>query len=294
VLKSFAYLYKSVNSKDFLVGNFGLRFHFNGQETDDEIAGKGNINTAEYWESDTRLGRRWNIDPIMKYQESPYSAFANNPIWFVDISGADTGDVVVGFGGGDITGTKNAGIVPDMMKKINEEHMNKEGGKAQAFHSQYWGTSPDDKKSLDKATQEAYDFIKANYNKDDKGNDVKGGRILLYGYSYGGVMATHLADRLSAAGLNVDVLYTIDAAAGPETDNVTRSISPKVRTNMNLYQSTSSSVGSHGAVNTSQSANTRIYNVLLKNTNHGDIDDITKNAVINSMIKILNIPPPRK
>lgn len=36
------------------------RYAFNGQERDDEIAGQGNIMTAEYWEYDARLGRRWN------------------------------------------------------------------------------------------------------------------------------------------------------------------------------------------------------------------------------------------
>ena len=54
------------------------------------------------------------------------------------------------------------------------KHLNKEGGKGQAFYSQYWGTDPEDKKSLDNSTQAAYDFILGNYNKDAKGNDIKG------------------------------------------------------------------------------------------------------------------------
>jgi hypothetical protein len=36
------------------------RYGFNGQEKSDEIAGEGNHNTAEFWEYDTRTGRRWN------------------------------------------------------------------------------------------------------------------------------------------------------------------------------------------------------------------------------------------
>ena len=43
--------------------NDGYRFGFNGQEKVDEIAGAGNHTTAEFWEYDTRLGRRWNRDP---------------------------------------------------------------------------------------------------------------------------------------------------------------------------------------------------------------------------------------
>lgn len=37
-----------------------------------------------------RIGRRWEIDPVVKYHESPYATFGNNPIWFADPNGADT------------------------------------------------------------------------------------------------------------------------------------------------------------------------------------------------------------
>jgi hypothetical protein len=40
----------------------GYGFAFNGQEKDDEVSGAGNTMTAEFWEYDTRLGRRWNVD----------------------------------------------------------------------------------------------------------------------------------------------------------------------------------------------------------------------------------------
>jgi RHS repeat-associated protein len=66
------------------------RYGFNGQEKDDEVYGAGNSTTAEFWQYDSRLGRRWNRDPVFKEFESPYAAFANNPIWFRDPNGADT------------------------------------------------------------------------------------------------------------------------------------------------------------------------------------------------------------
>jgi murein DD-endopeptidase MepM/ murein hydrolase activator NlpD len=65
----------------------GYRFGFNGQEMDNEIAGKGNINTALYWEYDTRLGRRWNLDPKPDAEVSSFSCFRNNPIFLSDIFG---------------------------------------------------------------------------------------------------------------------------------------------------------------------------------------------------------------
>ena len=65
------------------------RFGFNTQERDDEIAGVGNIMTAQFWEYDSRLGRRWNVDPVKKHWESPYATFANNPIYYRDPEGLD-------------------------------------------------------------------------------------------------------------------------------------------------------------------------------------------------------------
>jgi RHS repeat-associated protein len=65
-------------------------YSFQGQEHDDEVAGNGNSYSAEFWQYDSRLGRRWNIDPVFKEHESPYACFANNPIWFADPTGADS------------------------------------------------------------------------------------------------------------------------------------------------------------------------------------------------------------
>ncbi|MBK6729696.1 MAG: hypothetical protein IPG60_01620 [Bacteroidetes bacterium] len=67
------------------------RFGFGGQEKDDEVYGNGNLNTALFWEYDTRLGRRWNVDPVVNPYKSPYATFENNPIYFTDIHG-DTED----------------------------------------------------------------------------------------------------------------------------------------------------------------------------------------------------------
>lgn len=66
----------------------------NGQEKDDEISGSGNSYTAEFWQYDSRLGRRWNIDPMAaaKPWMSPYHAFSNKPITNIDPNGANDGD----------------------------------------------------------------------------------------------------------------------------------------------------------------------------------------------------------
>ena len=64
------------------------KYGFNGQEQDNEIYGNGNLNTAEFWEYDTRLGRRWNRDPLIYEWRTPYSCFNNNPLYFKDLTGA--------------------------------------------------------------------------------------------------------------------------------------------------------------------------------------------------------------
>ncbi|MBL0133391.1 MAG: hypothetical protein IPP79_04905 [Chitinophagaceae bacterium] len=65
------------------------RFGFNGQEMNNEAKGLGNSNFAEFWEYDTRIAKRWNIDPVIKDWESPYATFHNNPIWNDDRLGLD-------------------------------------------------------------------------------------------------------------------------------------------------------------------------------------------------------------
>jgi len=63
------------------------RYGHNGQEKEDEIA-KG-INSAEYWMYDSRLGRRWEADPLTYEWQSSYVTFNNNPILYSDPSGLE-------------------------------------------------------------------------------------------------------------------------------------------------------------------------------------------------------------
>ena len=84
------------------------RYGFNGQEKDDEVAGAGNSMTAMFWQYDTRLGRRWNLDPKPNPSISQYATFANNPIWFSDPNG-DTLDIIGDDSEKDINNLVNEG-----------------------------------------------------------------------------------------------------------------------------------------------------------------------------------------
>jgi hypothetical protein len=61
----------------------GYRYGWNTQEKVDEISGLGNHFTAMFWEYDTRLGRRWNLDPIYYTDISRFVVNGNNPIYYL-------------------------------------------------------------------------------------------------------------------------------------------------------------------------------------------------------------------
>jgi hypothetical protein len=55
-----------------------------------EVKGLGNSYTAMFWEYDSRIGRRWNLDPRPYIGISEYSAFNNSPISLSDPLGDTT------------------------------------------------------------------------------------------------------------------------------------------------------------------------------------------------------------
>jgi RHS repeat-associated protein len=68
----------------------GYRYGFNGMERDDEVKGSGNQYTTEFRGYDPRLGKWLSTDPVTHPHFSPYSAFDNNPVYWVDPNGANT------------------------------------------------------------------------------------------------------------------------------------------------------------------------------------------------------------
>ena len=71
------------------VANEEYRFGFNGMEMDNDANGTGNSYTTDFRQYDSRLGRWLSIDPLaeMFASLSPYVAFDNNPIYYVDPHG---------------------------------------------------------------------------------------------------------------------------------------------------------------------------------------------------------------
>jgi len=71
--------------RKYQAGTTSYRYAFNGQEKSTEINDAST--TAEFWEYDSRIGRRWNIDPKPTIGVSSYATFFNNPILRFDILG---------------------------------------------------------------------------------------------------------------------------------------------------------------------------------------------------------------
>lgn len=104
----------------------GYRYGFNGQEKDNQVSGTGNTMTAEFWQYDARLGRRWNIDPIIKYWQSSYSVFDNSPVNTNDPYGLTGGkpcteQAVVQKGDGIIRFTERNGITIEQLVLWNKD-----------------------------------------------------------------------------------------------------------------------------------------------------------------------------
>jgi hypothetical protein len=74
------------------------RYGMNGHEKDDEIKGSGNHLSFGDYGYDPRIGRRWNVEPLIKKYpfHSSYLTFANNPILFSDPDGRDI--IVLSYG----------------------------------------------------------------------------------------------------------------------------------------------------------------------------------------------------
>jgi RHS repeat-associated protein len=94
----------------------------NGQEKDDEIVGSGNSYDFGERTYDPRLGRWLSIDPLSaKFPYySPYSAFANNPVWYVDNDGKENIVYLVYLPNKDNKITKQD--ASDMAAKANENY----------------------------------------------------------------------------------------------------------------------------------------------------------------------------
>lgn len=127
----------------------------------------------------------------------------------------------------------------------------------------------------------AKEFIKSNR----RGN----GKVIIYGYSWGGDTAVELAKDLNDEGIPVDLLVTIDAALGPSSHSLLArdiTIPENVDTNINHYTTTPRSIlGSAGLWHVARNRNkTKISNIKHKGPSHADMDEKTMTDSISRIL----------
>lgn len=90
--------------------------------------------------------------------------------------------------------------------------------------------------------KEILEIVKKNF-------DYNNGTLILYGYSWGGQLLMEFLKFFKQSGIKISLLLTVDAAKGPVSFAVNNDVTSNVKYNLNLYQTASSSIGSHGGPN---------------------------------------------
>jgi len=112
------------------------RYGYNGMEKDDEVSGDGNSYTTNFRQYDPRLGRWKSLDPMAgKFPNiSPFVAFNNNPIYFVDPLGLES--------------------EPSKTKTVNKSGVT--------------ATKADERSVVDQVSTDEFDIVVFDYSDDNK------------------------------------------------------------------------------------------------------------------------------
>jgi YD repeat-containing protein len=141
-------------------GKGGYRYAFNGQEKSTEINSSGNLYTAEFWEYDSRIGRRWNIDPRPNISISPYNCFAGNPILYPDNNGDSIPTKFYGTNG------EPTDVIPDKVQKMfNSEYGIKVGFNSKTSMLYYDGEVETDNKVSPTAKSKLTSILSSTYSR---------------------------------------------------------------------------------------------------------------------------------
>jgi RHS repeat-associated protein len=228
-------------------------YRFNAKEQDSEtgLAYYG----ARYYQS--KLGVWLSVDPLAEEfpSWSSYNYALNNSIRFidpdgraaVDVIGDPPGKVIAVFyhggatGGGNQTTAASAGHTGQIYS--NTQSAVTSSGR------DFTGIIIAPGLTSSSGVNAGMDFIERNYEDGDN--------VVIYGYSYGVDVAVDLTHSLNEAGINVDLLVTVDGSDGPlQNLTVNTTIPENVRTNLNIYQTSNSGASSSSRSTGSSSGTT--------------------------------------
>ena len=251
----------SLNTRGFSAGT-GFRFGFNTQEKDKEVYNNNETYTATFWEFDGRLGRRWNLDPVVKIWESSYVCFNDNPIIIIDVNGDDgTDPYKVKKGDNLSTIAKNNGTTIDKLLDLNKNI--KDPNKIYVGQIINLPQLPTSKSAVQKKEINWYDPSgKANWflgttstvvenfgsfrltNGISNGSNFsfkyyssswKGGsRARIKTYNVGKV-AKFIGERTFYIGVGIDVLGVLEYRKNPNSTNAVHPVKAGLNTGMGIY-----------------------------------------------------------
>jgi hypothetical protein len=162
--------------RTFASGN-NYRYSINGQEKTPEIA--PNTTTAEFWQYDARIVKRWNVDPKPEVSLSPYSCFAGNPVFYSDVKGDSIPTHFLNQNN-NLQGNYQNNIPDKVQQMFNQEYGIQVGYNSKTHMLYYNGDVKTDKKVSQSARKKLIDMLSADYSK--KKSERKFGE-LYFGYS---------------------------------------------------------------------------------------------------------------
>lgn len=183
-------------------------------------------------------------------------------------------------GGGKSIPLSSSGTLAEIVRSVKE----KVGDTLQA--EAYATDTNDDVKTL------AIKFIEDHLTKDES-SGAQLGKLVIYGYSWGGDTAVELTKDLGnrKSTITVELLVTVDSALGPFNGPAVRDriIPVNVKKNLNYLTTTPQSrIGSKGMKNTAKNPDkTQVINKVYTGPTHGEMDEYTKSIVIDEMISTL-------
>ncbi|MBV7270312.1 DUF6443 domain-containing protein [Winogradskyella luteola] len=239
---------------------------YQGQEFTEELG--YNMHEYKFRHYDAAIARFVAIDPLASdYTHNSTYAFSENRV--IDAREMEGLEKVIIFSGAtwDETEDATSGVtkVAETLNTYSKE-LDMKSGSVVLINSNYWNPVG----VLIAGIEEA---------KSADPNEP----LIVYGYSKGGEIAQELVRALDDIGINVDLLFTIDAADGPLTFTVNREIPDNVLENINYFQRDGGLSRSRGNKNKRKDGSTKgIYNINLSSddVDHYTIDDDTADDVI--------------